>query len=107
MVHVVDISHPNFLEQMETVKTTLAELNSGDKPLITVFNKIDAFKGNSDNDNGQMNLADFKKWWIDSEHSPCVFVSVLKDKHMDELKDLLYDNIKNRHLQIYPHQMLY
>ena len=111
LVHVVDISHSHFLEQMDIVRTTLAELGAGDKPIITVFNKIDAFKvvnPKVDGDeNGQLSLRDFKNWWLDKEHNPCVFVSVLKDQNMDGLKDLLYENIRDRHMQIYPHQMLY
>ncbi len=107
LVHVVDVSHPNFFEQMETVKATLADLDSGDKPLITVFNKIDAFEGPENEEDEKMTLADFKKWWVEEEHSPCAFVSVLTGENMEELKDLLYNNIRNRHLQIYPHQMLY
>ncbi|MEQ8324786.1 MAG: GTPase HflX [Vicingaceae bacterium] len=111
LVHVVDISHPNFMEQMETVKSTLAELGVGDKPMITVFNKIDAFKSHDPVDNpeanGQLSLKDFKQWWLEKENSPCVFVSVLKRNNLDELKELLYKNIRKRHLQIYPHQLLY
>lgn len=107
LVHVVDISHVNFMEQMETVKTTLADLKSGDKPVITVFNKIDAFKKSEGEKSGQMNLNEFKKWWLDAENSPCVFISVLKKQNLEELKNVLYDNIRNRHLQIYPHQLLY
>lgn len=107
LVHVVDISHINFLEQMETVKATLADLKSGDKPVITVFNKIDAFKQYEGENEGQMNLQEFKKWWLDAENSPCVFISVLKKQNLEELKNVLYDNIRNRHLQIYPHQLLY
>ncbi len=107
LVHIVDISHPNFMEQMETVKSTLADLDSGEIPLITVFNKIDAFKERENDVEGKMTLRDFKKWWLDSENMPCVFVSVLKNENLDELKKILYKNIKNRHLQIFPHRMLY
>lgn len=111
LVHVVDISHPNFLEQMETVNSTLIDLGVHDKPMITVFNKIDAFKAVDPDahpdSNGHLSLTDFKNWWLDKENSPCVFVSVLKNKNMDELKSVLYDQIRSRHMQIYPHQMLY
>lgn len=107
LVHIVDISHPNFMEQMETVKSTLNELDSGDKPHITVFNKIDAFTSRDNDGEGKMTLRDFKKWWLDAENKPCVFVSVLKNQNLVELKELLYKNIRNRHLQIFPHQMLY
>lgn len=107
LVHIVDISHPNFLEQMETVKTTLGELDSGDKPVITVFNKIDAYNDHRSEEEGRMTLEDFKRWWVDAENRPCVFVSVLRNKNLEELKQVLYNNIKDRHMQIYPHQMLY
>ncbi|HAW51407.1 MAG TPA: GTPase HflX [Flavobacteriales bacterium] len=113
LIHVVDISHPNFLEQMDTVKNTLVELKVFDKPLITVFNKIDAFKPKDiehypdSHANGHLSLKEFKDWWVEKEHSPCVFVSVLKKTNMDELKNLLYDQIRDRHMKIYPHQMLY
>lgn len=107
LVHVVDISHINFMEQMETVKLTLADLKSGDKPVITVFNKIDAFNQSGSENTGQMNLSELKKWWLDAENSPCVFISVTRKQNLEELKNVLYDNIRNRHLQIYPHQLLY
>lgn len=106
LVHIVDISHPNFMEQMETVKSTLADLNCADKPIITVFNKIDSLPKNSDNGENRT-LKDLKEWWLASEHSPSVFVSVTKNRNLEELKDLLYSIIKERHLKIYPHQLLY
>jgi GTP-binding protein HflX len=89
------------------------ELKVFDKPLITVFNKIDAFNPKDlehhldSNTNGHLSLNEFKDWWVEKEHSPCVFVSVLKKTNMDELKSLLYDQIRDRHMKIYPHQMLY
>ena len=113
LVHVVDISHPNFIEHMDIVTKTLAELGTGDKPVITVFNKIDAFV-EPENDfeidtvhNGHISLKEFKSWWIEKENSPCVFISVLKKKNLDALKDLMYNQIKARHLKIYPHQLLW
>ena len=110
--HCPDLhSHPNFLEQMDTVKSTLTDLNSIDKPSITVFNKIDAFKSTFDeNDlksNGHISLKEFKSWWLEKENSPCVFISVTKKKNLEELKDLLYNNTRAKHLEIYPHQLLY
>lgn len=106
LLHVIDISHPNFLEQIRTVQSTLAELGASEKPVITVFNKVDAYKDDHESDGG-MSLSDFKKFWLDSEHSPCVFISLLKEQNLKGLKEALYDNIRERHMAIYPHRMLY
>ncbi len=114
LLHVIDISHPNFEEQFDIVNQTLLELGAQDKPIILVFNKIDAFTYVKKEDDDltpktreNMSLDELKKTWMAKLDYPCLFISVLKNQNIDELRDLLYENIKNEHLRIYPHQLLY
>jgi len=114
LLHVVDISHPQFEEQLNTVNQTLAELGSKDKPTIMIFNKIDAYKFVPKDEDDlspitkeNWSLDDLQKSYYAQENAPCIFISAQKQLNIDELKDMLYEEIKGLHLKIYPHRMLY
>src|SRR5882757_852474 len=111
LVHVVDISHPNFEDQIRTVNETLKELGAIDKPMITVFNKIDAFKPEQHQIEPQsepLTLDDFKHSWMAKNNSPAIFISATKKENVDEFRELLYEEVKEIHTARYPYdQLLY
>ncbi len=114
LIHVVDISHPNFEEHIQTVKETLKDLKALDKSTIMVFNKIDAFtyvKKDEDDlspmERENYSLEELMKTWMAKENYPCIFISAAKKVNIDNLRDLLYETIKGQHLRIYPHRLLY
>lgn len=111
LVHVVDVSHPNFEDQINTVNETLKDIGAIDKPVITVFNKIDAYKPTQTHpdDPGQpLTIKDFEHSWMASNNSPAIFISALKKENVDEFRKLLYDKIIAIHTERYPYdQLLY
>jgi len=111
LVHVVDISHPNFEDQIHTVNETLKELGAIDKRMITVFNKIDAYKPEQNNvevANEPLTLNDFKNSWMAKNNSPAIFISATKKENIDEFRSLLYEEVKALHVERYPYdQLLY
>ena len=111
LIHVVDISHPNFEEQYEVVEQTINSL-LGDKvlPRIVVFNKIDAFTYTPKDEDDltpatreNMSLADLQKTWMAKLHDDCIFISAKNKDNIDALKALMYDRIKAIHIQRYPY----
>ena len=114
LVHVVDISHSDFEDQINVVNETLGDLQALDKPMIMVFNKIDAFtydKKDADDltpaTKENYSLEDLKKMWMSKNTYPTVYISASKKINTDELKEVLYKNIKKTHVEIYPNQLLY
>ena len=114
LLHVVDISHPNFEEQIQTVNETLLGLNAKDKPTLMIFNKIDAYtyvKKEEDDltpeTKENLSLEDLKKTYMAKENYPSIFISAQQKTNHEELRDMLYEYIKDLHLKIYPHRMLY
>tara|TARA_B100000809_G_C15138434_1_gene531752 strand:+ start:5053 stop:6252 length:1200 start_codon:yes stop_codon:yes gene_type:complete len=114
LVHVVDVSHPNFEDHIAVVNETLKDIGALDKPTIVIFNKIDAFtyvKKDEDDllpkTRENYSLEDLKKMWMSNVEHPTVYISAVKKINTDELKDVLYEHIKSTHLDIYPHQLLY
>ena len=114
LLHVVDISHPNFEEQIETVNRTLQDLDAMDKPIVMIFNKIDAYTFIEKEEDDlspitkeNLSLEDLKRSYLAKENDPAIFISAQKAIHIDELKEILYQEIKSLHLKIYPHRMLY
>lgn len=111
LMHVVDVSHPNFEEQIEVVDKTLSEVcGAAQKPQILVFNKIDAFKYTpKDPDDltpatrGNMSLEDFKKTWMAKMNNNCVFISAKDKINIDQLKELLYEKAKEIHVERFPY----
>jgi GTP-binding protein HflX len=111
LIHVVDISHPNFEDQIRTVHETLKDLGAVDKRIITVFNKVDAFqpeKHEVDVSAGPVTLNDFKNSWMAKNNSPAIFISATKKENIDEFRSLLYDEVKALHVKRFPYdQLLY
>ena len=110
LVHVVDISNPKFEEQIEIVQKTIIELGVTDKPILIVFNKIDAytFIPKEDDDLSpiipeNISLVELRKTWMAKLDEESIFISALNKTHFDELKDLLYDKIKQLHEVRYPY----
>ncbi len=111
LVHVVDISHQNFEEQIKVVNETLKELESVNKPTIIIFNKIDAFsyvfKDEYDLTPVQRenySLPELKKSWMASENNQkSVFISAVTKENIDELRNLLYEEVRKIHVQRYPY----
>src|ERR1700735_143458 len=102
LVHVVDISHPNFEDQINTVNETLKDLGAINKKVITVFNKIDAFQPEQHNIGEQtepLTLHDFKDSWMAKNNSPAIFISATKKENIDEFRSLLYDEVKAIHTE--------
>ena len=114
LVHVVDISHPNFEEQIEVVDKTLREVcNGADKPMLLVFNKIDAFtcKPKDDDDltpkeRCNVTLDELKASWMAKMNDNCVFISAKKGINIDELKARLYTMAREIHLTRFPYNDL-
>lgn len=109
LVHVVDISHPNFEEQLDVVTRTLHELKADDKPTLLVFNKIDAYEWVEKSEFDAMpvtkenfSLEYLKRTWMAKSNSPCVFISAKHKTNVEELRVLLYNLAKDIHGARYP-----
>lgn len=96
LVHIVDISHPCFEEQIAVVEKTLSELDSKEKPVIMVFNKIDAY-------NAETTLAELQESWMSKLKENCIFISAKNRVNIEELKDLLYERVREIHTQRFPY----
>lgn len=112
LLHVVDISHPNFEEQIEVVEETLRELGAGDTPLMLVFNKTDAHTHvKKDEDDltpstkENLSLDDLISDWTE-KHNDALFISALRKSNIDALKDHLYQRVKAIHVKRYPYSDL-
>ena len=110
LVHILDISHPNFEEHYEVVNKTLLDVCKEKKPTILVFNKIDAFSyvPKDEDDLSPMkrenySLDDLKKTWMANMGADCVFVSAREKDNIDELKALLYERVKEIHVKRFPY----
>lgn len=110
LVHIVDISHPGFEEQIKVVEETLRELGSFDKPLIMIFNKIDVFTYVAKDDDDltpvvkeNYSLAELKKTWMAThQDNKTVFISAVTKENLEELRKLLYEEVKKIHVKRYP-----
>ena len=110
LIHVVDVSHPNFEEQLEVVNQTLKEIDPREKPTILVFNKIDAFTYTPKDEDDlspirreNLSLDDLKKTWMSKMHDNCLFISAREKQNIDQLKELMYNKIKEIHVERYPY----
>lgn len=111
LVHVVDISHPNFEEQIEVVDKTLREICDGaEKPMIMVFNKIDAFTYTPKDEDDltpatreNVSLDELKQMWMAKLPHDCVFISAKKGINIDELKQMIYDRAREIHTARFPY----
>ena len=102
LLHVVDISHHSFEDHINTVNDTLKDLESLDKPMIMVFNKVDAYK----NSEQPMSIKDFKNTWMAKANAPAIFISATKNESVTEFRQILYDKVKEMHLERYPNNHL-
>lgn len=110
LLHVVDLSHPGYEEQIAIVQETLREIQAGDKKMIMVFNKIDAYKPeelagtavNMQEQTGQ-SMENLQRMWIARENAPAVFISALKKQNIETLRELLYQEVKEIHRKRYPY----
>ena len=110
LVHVVDISHPNFEEQIEIVEKTLHEIDRTEKPTILIFNKIDAFSYiRKDEDDltpkGKENISleELKATWMAKMKDNCIFISARNRTNLEEFKKLLYEKVKEIHVTRFPY----
>jgi len=111
LVHVVDVSNPTFEDQIAVVEKTLSEINKEEKPTILVFNKIDAFtyieKAEDDLTpikRENYSLEDLKKMWMAKMNNcNCIFISAKDKSNLEDFKKLLYDKVKEIHIQRYPY----
>ncbi|MEJ5055371.1 GTPase HflX [Sphingobacterium sp. MYb382] len=110
LIHVVDISHPNFEDHIVAVNDTLEELKALDKPVITVFNKIDLYKAPvSENEEGEeikVTLKDFENSWMAKNADPALFISATNKENLEEFKVKLYEIIVKLHNERYPYSNL-
>jgi len=110
LLHVVDISHKNFEEQIQVVMQTLTDIKASDKPTIIVFNKIDAYKPKVNIDefsdpieNEFLSLDELKKTWMNKLNNACVFISATQKENSDEFRKIVYDKVKELHIKRYPY----
>ena len=110
LFHIVDVSHPEFEEQMQVVNQTLADLGCADKPTVIVFNKMDAYRWTEkDADDltpaGKENVSldDLMNTWMSRIGDDCIFISARQKTNIEELKELLYKRVRELHVQKYPY----
>ena len=110
LIHVVDISHPRFEEQIEIVERTLFEIDKEQKPTIIVFNKIDAFSYTPKEDDDltpetkqNVSLEELKRTWMSKLKKDCIFISAKEKENIDELKKLIYEKVKEIHITRFPY----
>ncbi len=109
LLHVVDISHPSFEDQIAVVKQTLADIGAGDKPTFLVFNKIDAYTYTPKEEDDltpatkeNLSLDDLKKSWIAKANTPCIFISARDKTGVEKLRSDLYGMVREIHAGRYP-----
>ena len=109
LLHVVDISHPRFEDQIAVVKQTLQEIGAGDKPVFLVFNKIDAYTWTEKADDDltpatdeNRSLDDLKQSWIAKANTPCIFLSAKRRTNIDKFRQDLYGMVREIHAGRYP-----
>ena len=117
LVHVVDISHPDFEEQIKVVEKTLSDLGCAETPSMIVFNKIDAYRWTPQDEDDlteptkeNISLEELKRTWMVKIQSPdfkstsdCIFISAREKNNIDELRTLLYNKVRELHVQKYPY----
>ena len=113
LIHVVDISHPNFEDQINVVNQTLTDIKAFDKPMILVFNKIDAYTFDQKEEDDltpvtkkNLSLDDLKRTWMNKLNQPCLFISATKKENIQEFRQLVYNMVKELHVKRYPHNII-
>ena len=109
LIHVVDISNPNFEEQIDIVNTTIAEIGAESKPQIIIFNKIDAYTYEQKEEDltpfkkENMSLDDLKQSWMNKLEIDSIFISALDKTNFEEMRETLYERVKQLHVKRYPY----
>lgn len=111
LLHIVDISHPNFEDQIESVNKTLSEINSSDKSTIMVFNKIDAYKPEPFEDDdliavrtkANYTLQEWKNTWMSKAGNNALFISALKKENLEDFKKRVYTEVRQIHITRFPY----
>lgn len=110
LIHVVDISHPAFDDQINVVNETLKEINAADQPTIMVFNKIDAYKwiekeadDLTPSTRENISLSDLQETWMAKQDVECIFISAHQKENWKEYKKLLYRKVRELHIKRYPY----
>jgi len=101
LIHVVDISQPHFEAHLQVVNQTLVDIGAANKPLLLVFNKMDAYQSTYDDETAET-WVDFEKSWMAKINAPCVFISATEKQNMQQFKATLIEMVKTLHLQRYP-----
>jgi len=111
LLHVVDISHPNFEEHIDSVNKILDEIKSADKPTLMVFNKIDKYTFETIDEDDLITertkvhytLEDWKKTWMAKLDDNCLFISALNKQNLDAFKDKVFEAVKKIHISRFPY----
>ena len=110
LLHVVDISHPDFEDQIKVVEKTLADLGCSDKPLIIVFNKTDAYTFTPKEEDDltpktkeNVSLDELMQTWMAKMHDACIFISARERDNIENLKTMMYNRVRELHVQKYPY----
>jgi GTP-binding protein HflX len=110
LIHVVDISHPNFEDHIKVVNSTIAEIDKSDKPTLLVFNKIDAYQYTQKDEDDltpklreNYSLEELKNTWMAKENETCLFISAVNKTNWDEFKLEVYKAARTLHIKRYPY----
>ena len=110
LLHIVDISHPDFEDQINVVEKTLADLGCADKPSMIIFNKIDAYTWDEKDEDdltpvkkNEISLEDLKRTWMAKLNDSCLFISAKEKQNIDEFREVIYKKVRELHVQKYPY----
>lgn len=110
LLHIVDVSHPDFEEQIEVVNRTLADLDCADKPMVIVFNKMDAYTWTEKEEDDltpataeNVSLEELQRTWMAKMGDNCIFISARERENIEALRELLYRKVRELHVQKYPY----
>ena len=110
LLHVVDLSHPDFEEQIQVVERTLADLGCNEKPSMIVFNKIDNYRWTEKDEDDltpetreNITLEDLKKTWMARLDKSCMFISAKEKLNVEAFRETLYKKVRELHVQKYPY----
>ena len=110
LLHVVDISHPDFEDQIKVVEKTLADLGCSEKPLVLIFNKTDAYTFTPKEEDDltpktkeNVSLDELMQTWMAKMHDSCIFISARERDNIENLKAIMYNRVRELHVQKYPY----
>jgi GTP-binding protein HflX len=111
LLHVVDISHPNFEDHIASVNSVLADIKCADKPTLMVFNKIDTYSYDTIEDDDivtertkqHYTLQDWKKTWMNDKEETSIFISALNKENLEDFKETVYEEVKKIHIERFPY----